>query len=129
MHEWAHEIIAQHIAAAADALSAFCRKPRSAKCLHAARKALARLRAALEDLGPAAGAEPAFIESITSLHKCAGRVRDADVLVARVDAYRRDAPGPERRELDTVRGMLRKRRKRARRKLERLILQYPELHR
>lgn len=128
MREWAHEVIAQHIAHASEALSAFCRKPQSAKCLHRARKALARLRAALEDLGPAAGVEPEFYDRIESLHKRAGKVRDADVLVARVNSYRDDSQGQERREIDALRKELRKRRKRARRKLERLVLQYPELH-
>jgi CHAD domain-containing protein len=128
MHEWAHEVIAQHITAAADALTAFCRKPRSAKCLHAARKALARLRAALDDLGPAAGVDESFYERIETLHKRAGKVRDADVLAERLDAYREDARGAERRELEVLGKALRRRRKRARRKLERVILQYPELH-
>lgn len=129
MHEWAHDVIARHINAASDALSAFCSKPGSAKCLHAARKTLARLRAALEDLGPVAGVEPGFYERIEMLHKRAGKVRDADVLVARVDTYRKDARGAERRELQVLRKALCKRRKRARRKLERLIVQYPELGR
>lgn len=127
MHEWAHESIAKHITAASEALAAFCSKPRSAKRLHEARKELARLRAALADLGRLAGVNGAFHERIDLLHKRAGKVRDADVLVARVDEYRQRAHGEERAQLAKLRAVLCKRRKRARRKLERVMAQFPEL--
>lgn len=127
MHEWAHESIAKHITAASEALAAFCSKPRSAKRLHKARKELARLRAALADLGRLAGVNGAFHERIDLLHKRAGKVRDADVLVARVDEYRQRAHGEERAQLAKLRAVLCKRRKRARRKLERVMAQFPEL--
>lgn len=127
MHEWAHETLARHIHTASESLTAFCNKPRSAKRLHAARKELARLRAALADLGPVAGVEPGFSERIDLLHKRAGKVRDADVLVARVDEYGDSASKEERAQLATLRKMLCKRRKRARRKLQRVVAQFPGL--
>lgn len=127
MHEWAHECIAVQIESASEALTRFCRKPRSAKRLHKARKELARLRAALNDVGDLAGADNAFRERIDLLHKRAGKVRDADALVARIDDYRDAAGGQERAQLALVRKALCKRRKRARRKLERLLAQLPGL--
>jgi CHAD domain-containing protein len=46
-------------------------------------------------------------------------VRDADVLLERVEAYCEDAFGQERNELERLRKLLRKRAKRMRRKLTR----------
>src|SRR5579884_3019603 len=118
---WAQNVIGEQIGEAADALACYCGDPRSAKKLHRARKGLARLRAALQDLGTVAGATPEFLERIHELHRRAGKVRDADVLIERVDEYRSNASREEREELDLLRAALRKRRKRARRKLERAV--------
>jgi CHAD domain-containing protein len=128
LQAWAQNVIGEQIAAAAEALAAYCEQPRSAKGLHRARRGLARLRAALQDLGTLAGATPEFLERIDELHRRAGKVRDADVLIERVDEYRSKAPAEERRELAVLRAALRKRRKRARRKLERIVRELPELH-
>jgi CHAD domain-containing protein len=118
LQAWAQETLHRQLDAAGDALAAFCNKPRSAKCLHEARKQLARLRAALEDLGALAGVAPEFTGRVNDLHRCAGKVRDADVLLERVEAYRDRAFGEERSQLKSVRNALRKRRRRARRRFE-----------
>jgi len=127
LHVWAREAMEKQITSAADALACHCRKPRSAKRLHAARKALARLRAALEDLGTLAGAAPDFRERVWQLHRCAGKVRNADVLLDRIEGYREYAAQDESEQLREVRAALRKRRKRARSELDRLLRKLPEL--
>jgi CHAD domain-containing protein len=80
---------------------------------------LARLRAVLEDLSWLAGVTGTFSERIARIHRRAGKVRDADVLLERVETYCEDAFGEERAELLRLRKALRKRAKRMRRKLER----------
>lgn len=115
--QWAQASIGQHVDAAGEAITAFCAKPASAKRLHRTRKRLARLRAALDDLAVLAGVTGTFSERIRRVHKRAGKVRDADVLLQRVETYREDAVGSERDELDRLCNLLRKRAKRMRRKL------------
>jgi CHAD domain-containing protein len=89
--------------------------------LHAARKGLARLRASLEDLGGLAGVAPEFLERVHDLHRRAGKVRDADVLLARIADDRDRAFDDERKEFDALADALRVRRKRQRRKLARVL--------
>ena len=105
----------------------FCRKPRSAKRLHKARKSLARLLAGLNDLAGVAGSDKQLIERVHDVHRRAGKVRDADVLLKRVKAYRELAGAAEKAELKTVARKLRKRRKKAKRKLQALIDDLPTL--
>ena len=121
--DWAQRIIRTHIDAAGDALAAHCKKPRSRKRLHEARKQLARLRAALDDLAPLAGVGPEFRERVREIHRRAGRVRDADILRARVDEYAEDAFGRECEELAALDTTLKKRRRKGRRKLAAVIAQ------
>ncbi len=118
---WARETIARCADVARRAVSAYYGKPRSAKRLHRARRDLARLSTALEDMGTLAKPDPAFVEEIHALRRRAGKVRDCDVLLRRVKAYRAAARGAERDQLSSVRRRLRARRKKARRKLRRLI--------
>lgn len=125
---WARETIEKQITAAADALACYCRKPQSAKRLHSARKALARLRTCLEDLGVLAGVTPDFRERVQQLHQRAGKARDGDVQIQRVDDYLENAAQDECEQLQVVRAILRKRRKRARRRLDQLVRNLPELH-
>lgn len=127
LHMWAREAIEKHISVAADALAWHCQKPRSTKRLHAARKALARLRATLADLGTLAGVAPEFHERVWQLHRLAGKVRDADVLIERIAAYCENAAHTESDQLTEVRATIRKRRRRSRRKLDRLLRKLPEL--
>ena len=119
LEAWAQDTIHRQLDAAGDALAAFCQRPRSAKCLHETRKQLARLRTALEDLGGLAGVTPEFVGRVHDLHRRAGKVRDADVLLERIAKYRDNAFGDEVPQLKTVCATLRKRRKRARRKFQR----------
>lgn len=124
---WARGILEQAAETAADSLRKFCRKPRSAKRLHKARKCLARLLAGLNDLSGVAGSDKQLIERVHDVHRRAGKVRDADVLLKRVKAYRGLAAGAEQAELEKVARQLRKRRKKAKRKLQALIDDLPTL--
>ena len=130
LEAWAQSVLRAHLERAGEALAAYCKKPRSAKRLHAARKQLARLRAALDDLGALAGAGSEFRQRVHDLHRRAGKVRDADVLRSRVKGYSKDASPEECAQLNTIDDALRKRRKKARRKLGRAIgASAPELRR
>lgn len=120
-------MIEQAAETAAGSLRKFCRKPRSAKRLHRARKGLARLLAGLDDLGDAAGTDRQLLERVRDVHSRAGKVRDADVLLRRVKAYRKLATGTECDELRAIARKLRKRRKKARRRLQSLIAELPGL--
>jgi len=117
MIEWAQSLVGRHVDETSAAIKAFRKKPRSAKRLHRARKCLARLRAVLDDYGAIAGTSQAFAERIARLHRRAGKVRDADVLLRRARAYKKDAFGTERAELKRLCALLKKRRKRMRAKL------------
>jgi CHAD domain-containing protein len=121
LEAWAAHLLRQEIDQAGNALAAYCKKPRSAKRLHTVRKQLARLQAALDDLAPLAGVASEFRTRVHEMHRRAGKVRDADVLLRRVESYRHTAGPEECEQLRTIRRMLRKRRKKARRKLERAI--------
>ncbi|HEX5274095.1 MAG TPA: CHAD domain-containing protein [Candidatus Rubrimentiphilum sp.] len=124
---WARRIVERAADTAAASLRKFCRKPRSPKRLHRARKSLARLLAGLYDVAGVAGTDGRLIARVRDLHRRAGKVRDADVLLKRVKAYRNVAGGAELEELKTVAHKLRKRRKKARRKLQALIDDLPAL--
>lgn len=126
---WARGIIEQAADTAATSLRKFCSKPRSAKRLHRARKSLARLLAGLYDLANVAGSDARLIARVRDLHRRAGKVRDADVLLKRVKAYRDLADGAEDAELKAVARKLRKGRKKARRKLQALIDDVPTVRR
>lgn len=121
MIEWAQAMIGRHVDATGESITTFCGKPKSAKRLHRARKRLARLRAVLDDFADIAGVGEEFSQRIRRLHRGAGKVRDADVLLQRVEAYYEDASGAQREELARLRKMLRKRAKRMRRKLTREV--------
>lgn len=117
--QWAQAVIGTYVDAASTAITGFCAKPKSTKRLHRTRKRLARLRAVLDDLAGIAGVTDAFSERIRRVHRRAGKVRDADVLLQRVQSYRDDATGEELEQLSHLRRILRKRAKRMRRKLVR----------
>lgn len=128
LEAWAQDVIHRHIESAGVALADYCGEPSSAKRLHAARKELARLRTALEDLADLAGVAPEFLERVHELHRRAGKVRDADVLLARLEEYCERAFDNERKEFKTLSTMLRKRRATQRGKLERVVAHtVPEL--
>lgn len=111
---WAQETIDSLRGGVDDAYEAFCEKPDSAKRVHTLRKALARLKAALEDLEglfPSAGT---LHEETKRLHKRAGKVRDADVMLAKLAEL-----GTE--EVNPLCKTLRKRREKARMKLRKAL--------
>jgi CHAD domain-containing protein len=120
IEQWAQETLHAQIESAAGALREHCSKPKSVKRLHSARKELARLRAALADLSAIAGVAPEFLERVHELHRRAGKVRDADVLLERVRSYS-DAGGADDNDVTCIEVILRKRRNRARRKLRSAI--------
>jgi CHAD domain-containing protein len=121
LEQWAQDVIHRQIESAGNALATYCGKPDSAKRLHAARKELARLQAALEDLADLAGVAPQFLERVHELHRRAGKVRDADVLLKRIDEYCERAFDDERKQLQMLARALCKRRDRQCVKLERVI--------
>src|SRR5690242_11719880 len=128
LETWAQAVIHREIENAGTALKEYCAKPKSAKRLHAARKGLARLRTSLEDLGTLAGVAPEFLERVHELHRRAGKVRDADVLLARIAEDRERAFDDECKEFDELADALRTRRKRQRSKLARVLAStVPEL--
>lgn len=118
---WARTLVEHGRCAAAQSLAAYRKKPRSAKRLHRARKALARLRGALMDVGAAAGVPAELGDRVNDLHRRAGKVRDTDVLIHRVRDYMKTSSAAERAELELVCAALRHRRARARRKLSRTL--------
>jgi CHAD domain-containing protein len=125
--EWARNLIDRHACEAAQSLRRFARKPASAKRLHRARRDLARLRAAIDDVGETAGARKRLRRCVQELHSRAGKVRDADVLLARVTEYTQRALGMEADELEDVARMLCKRREKACVKLRALMERMPDL--
>lgn len=124
---WARDAVAQETEKALCALRTYCAKPRSAKRLHQARKALARLRAALQDLSELAGTPADFRARVDELHRRAGKVRDADVQIQHIDDYLEDADLDAKVELCLLRSSLRDRRRRSRRKLRRALRAVPEI--
>lgn len=116
VRQWAHGLVERYAAGMEAALAGVCRKPRSAKRVHAARRSIARLQAAIADLKSIVGDVPLEARA-QELRRRAGKVRDADVLCKRLKTYRSDAGDPERREIERLRDRLRRRRKRAIKKL------------
>jgi CHAD domain-containing protein len=121
LHGWAHELVAHEANDAAQALRRYCRKRSSSKRLHRFRRSLARLRSAIDDLGDRTAIDPQLRDRVDELHRRTGKIRDADVLIVRLKAYRKRAGRQERREVCAVARALKKRRKRAGRKLRRLL--------
>ena len=113
---WARETVDGLRGSVAGAYQAFCEKPSSAKRVHALRKALARLKAALEDVAELLPDAPALYDETKRLHKRAGKVRDADVMIAKLREL-----GSE--EVNPLCKTLRKRRETARSKLEKALKQ------
>lgn len=111
---WAQETIDKLRAGVDEAYEAFCRKPRSAKRVHSLRKALARLKAALEDLEGLLPCANTLHAQTKRLHKRAGNVRDADVMLGKLAEL-----GTE--EVNPLCKTLRKRREKARSKLTKAL--------
>lgn len=115
--QWAQRLVGERVDAAGAAIARFCERPGSSKRLHRTRKDLARLLAALDDLSLLAGVSPEFSQRVRRVHRRAGKVRNADVLLERVESYCEGAHGEEREQLQALRKRLRKRAKKRRRKL------------
>jgi CHAD domain-containing protein len=106
--QWAQAIVDGLIASANDALQRYCARPKSAKRVHRLRKSLARAQAALEDFASLKLATAKITKRIARIHRCAGKVRDYDVLLKRLRGF------------ESVREELRRRRRRSRRRLRHL---------
>ncbi len=109
---WSEDLVRERLAIANKALAKARRKPGSAKRLHRARKALARLRAILDDTSSVFAPANDPLQDLRQLYRRAGRVRDADVLLDRVEHYREEV-GVELSELCALRAALCKRRRKA----------------
>lgn len=110
LDEWGSETLERLRTGVRDARQAFCAKPKSARRVHELRKSLARLKAAIEDLEVLNSGAREIYDETKRLHKRAGKVRDADVMLATLRDF-------DAKEVDTLCAMLRKRRKKANRKL------------
>lgn len=106
---WAHGEVASLTNDMDDELAAVRRKPRSAKRVHRARRSMARLEAALADLGAIMPDTDKLQARVHALRRRAGKVRDADVLCKRLSEFGLPAK--------TLRKALRRRRKRGKQKL------------
>lgn len=114
LDDWGREGLERLLSKVREANAAFCIKPKSARRVHELRKALARLKCAVEDLALLAGDAQGLYEETKRLHKRAGKVRDADVMLAKLEAF-------DPQEVNVLCSMLRGRRKKANRKLRKAI--------
>jgi len=110
LEEWGTQTLERLLSGVRDARRAFRAKPKSARRVHELRKSLARLKAAIEDLEPLHPGAREIYDETKRLHKRAGKVRDADVMLAKLRDF-------DAKEVETLCAMLRKRRKKANRKL------------
>lgn len=81
------------------------------KYVHQLRTHARRLRAAVEDLRACVPGAQTLIDESKTLGQNTGKVRDADVLIRRLQRYRRFALPAERTEIDAICTDLRKARK------------------
>jgi len=125
LRQWAHGLITAFADAMGARLAAVRRKPHSAKRVHAARKSMARLEAALADLAGIAADAQEMHTRVHALRRRAGKVRDADVLCKRLDDYDASAGDVECRQIEVLRRALHRRRKRAVRKFLRAARKSP----
>lgn len=110
LEEWGSETLERLRSGVRDAGRAFRAKPKSERRVHELRKSLARLKAAIEDLAPLLSDARKIYDETKRLHKRAGKVRDADVMLAKLREF-------DAKEVDMLCARLRKRRKKANRKL------------
>jgi len=111
LRQWAEDLIRAGVGEARDAVDEYCKRPKSAKRLHAARKQIARLQATLQDVTSLVPGAEDLLERVHALHRCAGEIRDADVLLDRLESYAEAGS-------QTLRDELRARRRKGRKNLE-----------
>ncbi len=119
--DWVIRLLDRQISEADRALRRLRAKPHSRKRIHAARKKLARLLASANDFRSCIGDEAIPYDRIRALHKRLGRVRDADVHLQRLRAYRKGAATIGRAEQQSARSRIREQRSKARKKLAALM--------
>lgn len=117
---WALSFVQAHDADLNEALKRLQKKPRAAAPVHAVRRSLARFKATLEDFGSCLPL-PDLYDLVAELHKRSGKIRDADVLLERVEAYFECAEPGECDELVALHGELRSLRKTASKRLRRAL--------
>jgi CHAD domain-containing protein len=114
LDDWGRESLERLLSKVRDANAAFCNNPKSARRVHELRKALARLKCAVEDLVLLTRDAEGLYEETKQLHKRAGKVRDADVMLAKLARF-------DPQEVRELCSMLRARRKKANRKLRKAV--------
>lgn len=102
VESWALELARKRV----DALESVRKKAagnwKDGKYVHRLRTRARRLRAALEDLHECIASASEVLDDTKTLADALGMVRDADVLVERLQRYRRFALPAERAEIDAV---------------------------
>lgn len=117
---WALSFVQAHDAELNDALKRLQKKPRAAAPVHAVRKSLARFKATLEDFGSCLPL-PDLYDLVAELHKKSGKIRDADVMLERIEAYFEGAEPDECDEMVSLHAELRSLRKSASKRLRRAL--------
>lgn len=115
--DWAVDACERARAHMERALRRFEKKP-SAKRVHRARKAAARLLAILEDFPACVDEEPALAPRVRALRKWLGKVRDADVHLQRLRAYRAASTLEEREAIERLRSAVARRKRKAENRLD-----------
>lgn len=117
---WAMSFVRVHDAELNDALKRVQKKPAAVGPIHDLRTSLARFKATLEDFSSFLPLHDLY-DLVAELHKKSGKIRDADVLLARVETYFERAGKDECDELLPVHAELRARRKAACKRLRRAL--------
>ena len=117
---WALRFVQAHDADLNDALKRLQKKPGATAPVHAVRKCLARFKATLEDFASCLPL-PDLYDLVGELHKKSGRIRDADVMLERIETYFESAGPEECDELLPLHAELRASRKATARSLRRAL--------
>lgn len=117
---WAMSFVRSHDAELNDALKRVQKKPRAVAPVHALRRSLARFKATLEDFDSCLPL-PDLYDLVAELHKKSGHIRDADVLLERIESYFESAGELECDEMLPLHAELRALRKDACKRLRRAL--------
>lgn len=117
---WALSFVHVHDAELNDSLKRLQKKPRAVVPVHAVRKALARFKATLEDFASCLPL-PDLYDLVADLHKKSGKIRDADVMLERIEAYFESAGPAECDEMLALHAELTSERKSASKRLRRAL--------
>lgn len=99
---WAHDLAQKRVETLESVRKKAAQNWKGGKYVHKLRTSARRLRAALEDLHECIACAGDLLDDTKTLADALGTVRDADVLVERLQRYRRFALPAERAEIDVV---------------------------